>query len=73
MIILGKFEVAVEERLCKACGLCVMVCPKHVFQLRESDGKSIPARQEECIGCTMCFNICPDFAITVFKKEGATA
>lgn len=71
--LLGNFSVSVDTRLCKACGLCIMVCPKKVFELRAPDGKSVPVREEECIGCTQCFNICPDFAITVYKKEGVRA
>jgi len=70
---LANFSVFVDTRLCKSCGLCVMVCPKKVFELRAPDGKSVPVREEDCIGCTQCFNICPDFAITVFKKEGVQA
>nr|WP_018963347.1 4Fe-4S dicluster domain-containing protein [Coprothermobacter platensis] len=70
---MNKFDVSVDTRLCKACGLCVLVCPKKVFELRDEDGKSVPVNALACIGCTQCYQICPDFAITVYKKEGALA
>jgi len=60
-----KFEVSVNEKLCKKCGICVALCPKGVFSL--SDKLSVEA--EKCNGCRRCEVYCPDFAIEVNARE----
>jgi len=47
---------------CKACGICIALCPKHVFDTGP-DGKPIVARPQDCINCGTCEVMCPDFAI----------
>jgi 2-oxoglutarate ferredoxin oxidoreductase subunit delta len=54
---LGYFEA-----WCKACGICIALCPKKVFDTG-TDGKPIVARPQDCINCGMCEIMCPDFAI----------
>ncbi len=66
---MAKFNIFVENRLCKGCSLCVSVCPKNVLELDPLTDKCIPVRQDDCIGCKMCENMCPDFAIAV-EPEG---
>lgn len=54
----------VNELECKACGRCVLVCPKKVLSL----GSELNARGyrfatyagEGCIGCANCFYACPE-------------
>ncbi len=58
--------------MCKACELCISVCPKEcieqsdtlnrygVFPMRMRDGA-------ECTGCTLCASMCPDAAIEVYR------
>lgn len=66
-------NIKVDKELCKACGLCVFVCPKKVIEL---DGKEInkrgfhPAKQcgKDCIACSACAVICPEAAIEVTKE-----
>ena len=58
---LGYFEA-----WCKACGICIALCPKHVFDTG-TDGKPIVARPEDCINCGTCEIMCPDFAIGWFE------
>lgn len=66
----GRIEVIAER--CKACGLCVEVCPKKILALSEeinSNGYH-PAyciNMDECIACKSCATICPDLVITVYK------
>jgi len=52
---------------CKACGICIAFCPKHVFE-RGQTGKPVISRADECSGCRFCELHCPDFAITIRKR-----
>lgn len=56
--------VRLDLDLCKACGICAAVCPKHVFDLDDLGYPSI-ARPEVCNNCLLCELHCPDFAIEV--------
>ena len=59
--------------LCKGCGLCVNVCPKHLLILaKDKLNKKGHAPVEmtdmsKCIGCAFCATMCPDCIITVEK------
>lgn len=59
-----KFKVDINEKFCKACGICVKFCPKNVLGL-DNNGKAIVVNEDDCIGCKNCEIRCPDFAITV--------
>lgn len=50
------------EAWCKACGICIALCPKHVFDAGR-DGKPVVSRPEACVNCGTCEIMCPDFAI----------
>ena len=52
---------------CKACGICVMVCPMDVLAL-ESSGIRI-VNGEDCIGCNRCELSCPDFVLKVVENS----
>ncbi len=52
---------------CKACGICIAFCPKHVFGVSEI-GKPVVEKTDECIGCRFCEMHCPDFAITITER-----
>lgn len=62
----GRKEI--DYVLCKGCGICVDMCPKHVFD-RDALGKPVIARNDDCIVCHICELHCPDFAIE-FPEEG---
>jgi len=74
----GKWDVAVTEDMCKACGFCLAICPVDVFAWRKTANKlgwfpMYTAKEENCIGCMLCYQICPDFCIDVsLKPELAT-
>lgn len=65
--------VWVDERRCKACNICVSVCPAGVLAMKD-DKYSIKGIMIEvvypsaCIGCRSCELQCPDFAIYVADK-----
>ncbi|MGM0427930.1 MAG: 4Fe-4S dicluster domain-containing protein [Thermodesulfobacteriota bacterium] len=56
---------------CKACGICIAFCPKHVIG-RSKDGKPVIERPDDCIGCRFCELHCPDFAITVKERPSTS-
>jgi 2-oxoglutarate ferredoxin oxidoreductase subunit delta len=62
----GRHEVRVDTALCKACGICISLCPKQVFDEDES-GQPIVARIGDCTACRLCEWHCPDFAIEVVQ------
>ena len=61
------FEISVNQKYCKQCGLCIAFCPQKVFDAMRDGSPSI-ARPVDCVGCMQCVRRCPDLAITV--KEG---
>jgi 2-oxoglutarate ferredoxin oxidoreductase subunit delta len=78
---MSRIEIAAE--LCKACELCISVCPKNCIQQSDTLNRYgvYPMRMKdlaECTGCTLCATMCPDTAITVYrtvveKPQPATA
>lgn len=62
------YDIDINAKWCKGCGLCIAICPKKVLELNEQV-KSVAVRPNDCIGCRQCDNVCPDMAITV-KERG---
>lgn len=70
----GNVPVWVNRDNCKACDLCVSVCPAGVLGMRYDSthilGQIISIEHPEaCIGCRGCELTCPDFAIYVAEKS----
>ncbi len=66
--------VWVDEARCKACDICVSVCPAGVLGMRLEPHSTLGAMisivaPESCIGCNDCELSCPDFAIYVADKS----
>lgn len=69
----GKWDVVVNEDMCKACSFCISICPVDVFAWRDKPNKIgwTPVwapHEENCVGCMLCYQICPDFCIDVAPK-----
>ncbi len=66
-------KLTIDKDRCKACGLCVSVCPKKVLKLSEEEFNIkgyTPIKIvaiEDCIACGMCGMICPDYVIKIEK------
>jgi 2-oxoglutarate ferredoxin oxidoreductase subunit delta len=65
-----KHTIYFLNAFCKACGLCVDVCPSGVLALQDAPenkwGTTIKSSfTEYCIGCRKCEMQCPDFAVFV--------
>lgn len=70
-----RFRVIIDRERCKACELCVSVCPEQVLEMTDSRnrlGFHYPrvARPNRCTGCRSCAEICPDAAIEIEKRAG---
>ena len=61
-----KKTLVINEKWCKACGICVAFCPKNVLSL-ESKVKIV--NENDCIYCGQCEQRCPDYAIYVKEEE----
>ena len=66
----GRIEIRFER--CKACELCIPVCPKGCIELgREINAQgynaAVFARQDDCTGCAICAEVCPDVCIEVWR------
>lgn len=67
----GKVELRVD--ICKACELCVSVCPRNCLAI---DQEAVNAKGyhpikytvDTCIACGNCAIICPDGVINVYKE-----
>lgn len=57
---------------CKACEMCVQVCPKKILRLSTNINakgyNTISCTDEQaCIGCMACARMCPDAVIEIYK------
>ena len=59
--------ININLKWCKACGICVDLCPAQVLSKNE---KGYPEVKDEkkCTKCKLCELRCPDFAIEI-KEE----
>jgi len=69
-----KITARVLAERCKACGLCISVCPQKAIsynQKKFNDKGVKPAvvDKEKCIGCGQCYLICPDIAIEMVEED----
>jgi 2-oxoglutarate ferredoxin oxidoreductase subunit delta len=67
-----KGRIVVNEAFCKACGLCIEICPPHMIALSQGrlNAKGYhPAElaAQGCTGCGICAIVCPEAAITVYR------
>ncbi|MHC4660317.1 MAG: 4Fe-4S dicluster domain-containing protein [Planctomycetota bacterium] len=78
---MAQKPVKINLDWCKACGICIEVCPKKVIEWSEEIGKHgvrMPElkRPSRCTKCMLCEMMCPDFAINVEgsrKKKAESA
>jgi ferredoxin len=62
-------KVTINQDLCKACGICSHVCPRHIPVTDENDGVKTTVISSErislCMECGHCAAVCPNNAIRV--------
>ena len=57
------WEITINSKWCKKCGLCVEFCLREVLEM--GDDAPVVKDAASCIGCLLCEMHCPDFAISV--------
>lgn len=68
-------SVTIDQDLCKACGICSHVCPRHVPVTIEDHNEKVTVISSEriglCMECGHCVAVCPNGAIRVecFDEE----
>lgn len=67
--------IKIDKKRCKACYLCIDVCPKKLIK-KGSEANSLghfPVEfvdpEHTCLGCAVCAMRCPDMAITEVVKS----
>lgn len=69
-----SFYIAINQEWCKGCNICILICPKKVFELSQTPNQTgyftvRAVKTENCIGCLECELHCPDLAIIVMKLK----
>lgn len=66
--------ITIDKTKCKACYLCIDVCPKDLI-IKGTEANSLGAfpvefsdKEHNCLGCGACAVRCPDLAITEVVK-----
>lgn len=66
----AAYRIEITAAWCKACDICVRVCPEACLRLREGGVVEVSA-PEACTGCRLCEWLCPDFAIFIHPQPAA--
>jgi len=65
--------IHIDSETCRACGICGHICPRHVPETIEHDGKKVTTVSQErmdlCMGCGHCAAVCPNGSIVVDGLE----
>jgi 2-oxoglutarate ferredoxin oxidoreductase subunit delta len=66
--------LTIQADRCKACGLCIDVCARHVLALDPVVVNALgyhPVRLTDpagCTSCALCARVCPDAVYTVLAR-----
>jgi len=70
---MSQIKARVLEERCKACGLCINVCPTKAISYRTEKFNDKGVRpaivdKKKCIGCRQCYLVCPEVAIEIVEE-----
>ena len=68
---LGLNTLEYDVKKCTGCGMCVVVCPHRIFQMRGK--KAELTAKDKCIECGACSKNCAFGAIKVEAGPGCAA
>lgn len=57
-----KSTIAIDEKLCTDCGLCISVCFSQALTIGGPDW-ALDFDTDKCVGCNYCVPVCPSRAI----------
>jgi ferredoxin len=64
-----RMMIRINQDLCKACGICGHVCPRHILETIVKNDEKITIISSErlnlCMKCGHCVAVCPNNAIQV--------
>ena len=60
---MNPLAIAIHERACRGCELCVDICPTKVFRFNLEKRLCEVDHAEDCIACLSCTYLCPSGAI----------
>ena len=65
-------RVTINSVRCKACGLCIAHCPKHLLGSAEAMNAAgyrptVQDHPEQCNGCAICALMCPEICFTIAR------
>ena len=62
-------NVTINQELCRSCGICGEVCPRHIPEIVESGELRVtvisPERVDLCLQCGHCAAVCPQDAVAM--------
>ena len=58
-------KITIDEKGCRACSLCVEICPVDVLVMDDAEELAKIKQEDDCIGCTSCVYLCPSRCIEV--------
>ncbi len=69
-------KVVFDERRCKGCELCMLVCPRKIISMKETRNErgyrpATVLEMAKCTGCAICAQMCPDAVIEVYRLPAA--
>ena len=62
-------KLVVTVSWCKACEICMELCPREVLGAEEVTHRVILIAPEKCNGCGLCELSCPDYVFTMEEQE----
>jgi NAD-dependent dihydropyrimidine dehydrogenase PreA subunit len=58
-------NITIDQSGCRACNLCVEICPTDVLEMDSTQEYATVVRVDDCIGCTSCLYLCPSRCLEI--------